>query len=99
MNIFEGLHIKLDLKRYPNSVFFFKGDRICMEYHWRIGYFACREEGFWNVLETENRWNHGEVQAFINEQVKKHFKVKSIMVWCTVAEGPMMIEKHFYEHF
>ena len=40
-----------------------------------------------------------EIAAFINEQVKKHFKVKSIMVWCTVAEGPMMIEKHFYEHF
>ena len=38
MNFFEGLHIKLDLKRYTNSVFFFKEDMFLMRYNWEHGY-------------------------------------------------------------
>ena len=61
MNIFEGLHIKLDLKCYPHSVFFFKEDRCWMEYDWKNGYFGCRYEDFWEVLEREYHWETKEL--------------------------------------
>lgn len=76
MNIFEGTHITLDLKHYPNRVFFFKGDIIWMEYDWKTGYLGCRLEGFWRVLAMENRWNYEEVQAFIKDRAEQHFKLK-----------------------
>ena len=75
MNIFEGLHIKLDLKRHPNSIFFFKEDKFWMYYNWKSGYLGCRREGFWRVLARENRWDYGEVQAFIKKQVEERFKL------------------------
>ena len=69
MNIFEGTHIKLDLKEYPNSVFFFKEDKFWMEYDWETKELWCRWESFWEVLEIENEWKYEGVEAFIKGQV------------------------------
>jgi len=87
MNIFEGTHIKLDLKRYPNQVFFFKEDICWMEYHWENGYLWCRYRDFWEVLETENRWEYAEVQAFIKKQVEERFKLKGVTLTINGISG------------
>ena len=67
MNLFEKLHIKLDLKTYPDCVFFFKKDKFWMCYNWENKILWCRGEGFWEVLEEGNNWSYGEVQAFIRK--------------------------------
>ena len=83
MNIFESTHIKLDLKKHPNSVFFFKGDKYWMEYDWKNNVLWCRWEGFWDVLD----WRPNcEVQAFIKKQVGEHFKVKDIIILMRFTE-------------
>ena len=92
MNIFEGLHIKLDLKRYPNKVFFFKGDKYWMEYDWKSKDLWCRYEEFWEVLEEENRWGRNEIQAFIKEQVEQHFNLKEIT---PIGNINATMEQHF----
>ena len=95
MNIFEGTHIKLDLKTYPNSVFFFKEDKFWMEYNWKTKDLWCRWEGFWRVLGMENRWNYSEVQAFIKSQVEEHFKLKGITPGKIFPQTDFKVEEHF----
>ena len=92
MNIFEGTYIKLDLKRYPTYVFFFKEDKVWMEYDWEAGYFGCRWKDFWEVLEEENRWGRNEIQAFIKEQVEQHFNLKEIT---PIGNINATMEQHF----
>ena len=77
MNIFEGTHIKLDLKCYPTSIFFFKGDKFQMYYNWETSVLWCR----WDVLEKETIcYKPGDV---IKEQLKERFKVQDIHVGIT----------------
>ena len=95
MNIFEGTHITLDLKHYPNRVFFFKGDIIWMEYDWENKDLWCRWEGFWEVLEEENGWEYYEVQAFIENQVEEHFKVKGFTPIFPLRVKNLLVEEHF----
>ena len=85
MNIFEGTTIKLNLKMYPTSIFFFKEDSFWMEYDWENGDLWCRGEGLWQVLERKNNWKRSEVQAFIKDQVEQHFKVKGVTPVCRLA--------------
>ena len=92
MNIFEGTHIRLDLKRYPRIVFFFKEDVFWMCYDWEVGYLWCRRKGFWEVLDREN---NREVQAIIKDQVEKHFKLKNITPSCAGCKPISGAEKHF----
>ena len=95
MNIFEGTHIKLDLKRYPNQVFFFKEDVFWMEYNWKNGYFGCRYEDFWEVLEREYHWGYDEVERFIKNQVEQHFKLKGVTPAKGVVANCFWVEQHF----
>ena len=95
MNIFEGTHIKLDLKRYPNQVFFFKEDVFWMEYNWKNGYFGCRYEGFWDVLGKEKNWGHGEVRAFIRSQLEQHFKLKDVTPYANTLGVTDQVEQYF----
>ena len=97
MNFFEGLHIKLDLKCYPHSVFFFKEDRCWMEYDWKNGYFGCRYEGFWDVLGKEKNLAYSEVRAFIKGQVEEHFKLKGIIPKPQAEQHFKLVEQHFNE--
>jgi len=94
MSIFEGLHIKLDLKRYPNSIFFFKGERLWMEYDRRYKKLWCRGE-FLEVLERKNKLDYLEVQAFIKGQVEQHFKLKGITLTKIGGEQFQQEEQHF----
>ena len=95
MNIFEGTHIKLDLKRHPNKVFFFKEDKFWMEYDWKSKDLWCRYEEFWEVLEEENHWDYYKVQAFIKDQVEQHFKCKGVTPPDKLGFEYAMVEQHF----
>ena len=95
MDIFKDTHIKLDLKRYPNRIFFFKEDICWMGYHWENGYFGCRYEDFWEVLTMENNLNYREVQAFIKDWVEQHFKLKGVTPTKGVVANCFWVEQHF----
>ena len=95
MNIFESTHIKLDLKHYPRTVFFFKEDKFWMGYNWKNKILWCRLEYFWEVLERENNWNYEEVQAFIKDQAEQHFKLKGITPERRIVAFSKGVEEHF----
>ena len=99
MNIFESTHIKLDLKHYPRTVFFFKEDKFWMGYNWKNKILWCRLEYFWEVLERENNWNYEEVQAFIKDQVEKHFKIKDVSIFSKHSKNHSEIERYLNEYF
>ena len=95
MNIFEGTHIKLDLKRYPNQVFFFKEDVFWMEYNWKNGYLGCKWKDFWETLKKENKWDYDEGQTFIKKQVEEHFKLKGVTPCSLLVVVHQQVEEHF----
>ena len=95
MNIFEGTHIKLDLKRYPNQVFFFKEDVFWMEYNWKNGYLGCKWKDFWETLKKENKWDYDEGQTFIKKQVEEHFKLKGVTPYPSSPSYHSGVEEHF----
>ena len=79
MNIFEGLHIKLNLKEYPTYVFFFKGDEFQMYYNWETKIVWCIWEGF---IER-----YGSIHDKANEAIKKQwrerFKIQDVHIGIT----------------
>ena len=92
MNIFEGLHIKLDLKTYPNRIFFFKEDMFWMDYNWKTKDLWCRGEGFWDVLD----WRPNcEVRAFIRSQLEQHFKLKDVTPYANTLGVTDQVEQYF----
>lgn len=95
MNIFEGLHIKLDLKTYPNRIFFFKEDMFWMDYNWKTKDLWCRGEGFWEVLEREYHWGYDEVERFIKNQVEQHFKLKDVTPYANTLGVTDQVEQYF----
>ena len=55
MNIFANLDRMEDRKRYPNSIFFFKGGKVLMEYNDKNEGLGCRQNDFWETLKKENK--------------------------------------------
>ena len=66
-----------------------------MEYDWENKDLWCRWEGFWEVLEEENGWEYYEVQAFIENQVEEHFKVKGFTPIFPLRVKNLLVEEHF----
>src|SRR5690606_11398425 len=75
LQLVENVQVKRDLEKYPNSVFFFNGEKLLAEYDKR---FPKNLWIAWNILdvfENEYKMQYVEIQAFMREQVEKHFKM------------------------
>ena len=99
MDIFEGTHIKLDLKRYPRTVFFFKEDKFWMGHNWKNKILWCRWDGFWDILQKENNGDILETQSLIKDQVEKHFKIKDVSIFSKHSKNHSEIERYLNEYF
>ena len=69
---------KVDNKKYPNIIFYFKDDKFYFEYDTKNGYFYCNYDKVWSVFETKYSMRYNEIQLFIKDMVRKHFKFKGV---------------------
>ena len=75
----QGLILKIDKKKYPNSIFFFNSkDEFFFEYDSKSKYLWCSHSRIWSVFDSEYGLNYQQIQAFIKGAVEEHFKCKEI---------------------
>jgi len=74
--IINGLVIKIDKGKYPNSIFFFKNDKCLFELE--NSTLWCSFSNVWSIFSEENNMNYDATQEFIKIQMEKHFKMKDV---------------------
>jgi hypothetical protein len=80
----EGLTMKVDRDKYPDSTFFFKGEDWWVEYDAKNNQLWCRYGKIWQVFETEYSMQYDDIQKLIKDVVEAHFKCKGLtphFVW------------------
>lgn len=75
----EGVSIKIDDKKYPNSTFGFKNDIFLWEYNSKKGYLWISYTQIWSKLEGEFSLNYQELKELIKITVEEHFNCKGII--------------------
>jgi hypothetical protein len=76
--ICRGLVMKTDQEKYPDLIFWFKQDRCYFEYEIKTGYLWCEPNLVWRVFERELSWGYHQIESFIRNKVKEHFKNKDV---------------------
>lgn len=75
--IINGLTIKIDREKYPNSIFFFKEDAFLFEIENNILW--CRYDKVWLKISEVISGDYKATQAFIkNKVVEEHFNLKGV---------------------
>ena len=86
--LIEGVDINkpvIDFEKYPNSIFWFKGDKCLFEYNFKSSYFLINYDEIWKKFYPFFNDNDNVIKSFIIEQVEEHFKLKGIMSDFTVG--------------
>lgn len=76
--LIQGLTPKWDKNNYPNSIFYFKGDKFCLEYNEKNGYVWVRHDGFWEVFRNDYGLDCHEIRYFMKVMLEDHFKWKKV---------------------
>ena len=76
LNYIQDLEIKIDNKKYIDSVFYFKNGHCLFEYDEKNGDLYYKYDGFWSVFKREYHMDRQQIQAFIKNGVEEHFKFK-----------------------
>lgn len=80
--LIQGLTPKWDKVNYPDSIFYFKGDKLMFEYNQKTEYVWVRYTDFWEIFEVEYKLDYQEVKYFLKGMLEKHFKWKRVTpVW------------------
>jgi len=95
LNYIQGLEVKIDKKRYIDTVFYFKNGRCLFEYDEKYGDLYCRYHGFWSVFVKEYHMDHQQINAFINNGVEEHFKIKGTTSERYLRSFSSLVEEHF----
>lgn len=97
--ILQDLDIKKDLKKYPYSTFFFKGDDYWFEISAHpddiVSYLYCHRELVWEVFEKEYGLNYAEIGLLIEKAFEKQFKLNIKQSWPNDKAFYREVEKHF----
>ena len=76
LELIDGMTVKIDKDKYPDSIFFFKGDKCYLELE--NSRLWVRYAEIWQVFEVEFGMSYDEVQSFIKSQVEQHFKMRGV---------------------
>ncbi|WP_312900222.1 hypothetical protein [Chryseobacterium taichungense] len=78
--LLNGLTVKIDTEKYPNSTFFFRGDEVILELEKsdEINYLWCRYYKFWNPISEKFSLDDSQTQQLIKEAVEDHFKMSDV---------------------
>ncbi len=95
-NLFSQMIIKMDLKEYPNRIFFFIGDTRYMNLSTKNGQLWCSEDRIWFVLQRRTGYNHDQTQLFIKNVVEHYFKsIDLTPIKIDFTPSKTEIEQHF----
>lgn len=74
------LTLKIDREKYPNSVFYFKGDKCLLELKKSNTalYLWCNYNEIWNPISTKFYLDYASTQSLIKMTIEEHFKLKDI---------------------
>ena len=78
--ILNNATIKIDLEKYPNSIFYFSGDTLLLEIEKReeklIAWFNYSK--IWNPISKQNAWDYSQTQEFLQERIEDHLKLREV---------------------
>lgn len=93
LELFQGLQIRSDIEKYPNFVFYYRGDRCILGIENSILWVSYSK--VWSIFEREFDMEYTDIQKFIQDMVEKHFKWKGLTPIKTYTSQGFMVEKHF----
>ncbi len=93
--LFQNLAIKIDEDRYPNTIFWFRGDNVIFDYDKKSGYFYCNYMLVWSVFESEFGLNYDQISKLIKGRVEEHFKLKDATPLMARTNWTSLVEEHF----
>ena len=97
LEIFNGATVKIDLEKYPNSIFYFSGETFLLEIEKQgeklIAWFNYYK--IWNPISTTNAWNYSQTQEFLTVTIEEHFKLREL----TARNSPFQFHQQIEEHF
>ena len=97
LEIFNGATVKIDLEKYPNSIFYFSGETFLLEIEKQgeklIAWFNYYK--IWNPISTTNAWNYSQTQEFLTVTIKEHFKLRELTAHRASLYPLVAIEDHF----
>lgn len=97
LEIFNGATVKIDLEKYPNSIFYFSGETFLLEIEKQgeklIAWFNYYK--IWNPISTTNAWNYSQTQEFLTVTIEEHFKLRELTAFYCINNQSYMIEEHF----
>lgn len=91
----QGLEIKINLKEYPDSIFFFKGDDYYFEYDWKNKRFWVSYDRVWKVFQEEYNMKYYEIQSLIKTQMEQDFKLEGITPSTVILHCDVRVEQGF----
>jgi len=93
--IINGLTLKIDKVKYPDTIFLFKDDICYIEYNTKNGYLWLKYSTIWSILEKEYSLKYEEIQSFIMNQVEEHFNCRGVTPLGCMPALTSRVEEHF----
>ncbi|MFM2393097.1 MAG: hypothetical protein RLZZ546_1079 [Bacteroidota bacterium] len=88
--------VKLD--KYPNSIFYFKGDKYVLEQKNDSVYIYVKWKDFWEVLETKYLMKGVDIQIILKFMIEEAFKQHVKTPACFSNKTSDKIEEAFKQH-
>ena len=79
--LIEGVDIShpvVDFEKYPDSMFWFKGDKFLFEYDFKNKRLWVQYDEVWKVFESEYNMIYDDIQLFMKGRMEEHFKLKDV---------------------
>jgi len=93
---FKDCKIKVDLKKYSNSIYFFdQKDAYLGDYNLKREIFYVSLNKIWTILELKYNLNYNQIKDLIQSWVEQHFKLGPVTAILPDEYFPLVIEQHF----
>jgi hypothetical protein len=93
LELIDGMTVKIDKDKYPESTFFFNDDKCYLELENSTLFFRYTE--VLKVFEVEFGMEHDEIPLFIKDQMEQHFKMRGVTPLGIYDNDLFGVEQHF----
>lgn len=91
-----GLTIKKDFKKFPNSIFFFKGDYLLMQQNLISNHMLFSYDKFWTSFQEFYHIDNSELTKFVIAMTHKYFgAVEFVEIEKAYYYSDDIVNKHF----
>lgn len=93
--LINGLSVKVDFEKYPDSIFFFNKEECWIDYDIKRATLWIRYDKIWSVFEREYQMVFDSIQTFIKHLVEEHFELKGVTPGRFRYPVRRLVEEHF----